>query len=214
MQTPARVELSLVTIGPKESNIFGMLRRAIAVVGTGVALSVATPVLAIPTASVDDTHEGGIFTGVADIDILANAIGTESWTMTGNIHIPFGAGVLIGVHNFVLDEPGGGGISDIFTVTAQGCPDGGNPNIGACQAGPVDFLQQVLFSFTSDAEGPLAAPTLGSIDCRFVETGANQSCNIAGFVLLQVASDVVEPATLALLGLGLAGFGVRRKSAA
>ena len=196
------------------------LSRFFAALSVVFGFTFSCPALAIPIASVSDLSESGLLTSVSGIDILPGTlvVGIESWSFSGNLHIPFGVGVISGVHNFVLTDRAG--VSDIFTITASGCPEG--LGIGACGAGPADFLQQINFSFVSDGEGPLAFPTLGSIDCNFVETGALQTCGITGtggsvILQLQIASDAVEvpePAGLALFGLALAGLGFARRRAA
>ncbi|MCM8600041.1 MAG: PEP-CTERM sorting domain-containing protein [Candidatus Accumulibacter sp.] len=192
-------------------------RRLAASVGAAAALAVSASAFAVPTVSIDDQSEAGLILAASGIDILpgTEVITPESWSFHGNLHIPFGDGVLIGTHNFVLLESDQT-VSDIFTVKGEGCPDGGNPNIGACQSGPVDFLQQVFVSFQSDGEGPLVAPS--TADCTVTETGRPQSCTFAltfasAGLIAVVTSDAVEvpePAMLGLFGLAFTAFGIGR----
>ena len=110
---------------------------------------------------------------------------------------------------FLLQEPGGG-LSDYMVVsTPRGV--GGN--------GPVDWEQFISVAFASDIDGQILLRPAVDILCDQHETGDVQTCHLISqtgdnILDLQIQSDVPEPATLALLGLGFAGLGFGRRKQA
>ena len=188
------------------------LSKLLAAFGAVVSLSIATPALAVPTISFTDLTEGSPSVSVTSgIDTTSTSSGPETFSFSGTLHIPFGQGVLFTPpYRFVLLEPGARGeVSDIVTVTT---PHGfGGP-------GPVDFLQDILVDFTSVAG--LSLPP--SATCTLLEDGSVQTChlfsqtgdNILNIQIQSAVTEAPEPASLALLGLGLAGLGFGRRKKA
>ena len=213
MFRPREVKVHPIPVSEFRWNIGASLGKLLAAFGAVVSLSIATPALAVPTISFTEllTAEGAppAFSVTTGVDVRSSTSGSETFSFLGTLHIPFGQGVLFTPpYSFVLLEPGGG-VSDIVTVTTPG--GFGNP-------GPVDFLQDIFVTFTS--VDFLSLPLLPT--CTLLETGLVQTCHLfsqAGFNILdiQIQSAVIEtpePASLALLGLGLAGLGfsMRKKA--
>jgi hypothetical protein len=76
----------------------------------------------------------------------------------------------------------------------------------------------INYDFASDAETPLTYVPNPSLDVIMHETGAfqtiySQILDADHSLIIQFASDAPEPATLALLAIGLAGIGFSRQRA-
>jgi len=194
------------------------LTKALVVTIVVVGLSTVAPAVAraggiiIPSIGFSDLTEGAPNPYVsAGIDVVAGSYQSrpEYAAFDAYLHIPFGQGVLnypAGPSLFVLTEgPDPSFISDWLMVeTPQGY--GGD--------GPVDWMQFIHVTFSSDSEVPLPpfpyAPT-----CSLVENGGWQTCGLYSqtgdrILDLNIQSDmdvVPDPgSTLLLLGMGLLGL--------
>ena len=94
--------------------------------------------------------------------------------------------------------------------------------VGICGAGvDIGTASSVSASFGSIAFSPAPAtiPGVGcdssmSVTVGFMGTGNNDRYDITGLFEVRNAPNIPEPATLALLGLGLAGLGFGRRKRA
>ena len=168
--------------------------------------TVGIPVANATLIRISDTAESVTWS----IDGTAQSGGAESFSTSGL----FPGGAILVQGNFtslfqrtILRAPGSTNASDIITVSV-------NNNVSNCNFGGVvvPLCTAFFFNFASDTETTLAY-TPDPQDIILTETGGFQTIyassdanHLQPDLILQVASDVPEPSSRALIGLCLASL--------